>query len=52
MASRKELNALLRTARRQGWRIERGGGGHYKAYAPDGKTIVVLPSTPRGSLEE
>jgi hypothetical protein len=27
-----------------------GRGGHYKVYAPDGKSIVTLPSTPGGSL--
>ncbi|MGH2851486.1 MAG: hypothetical protein ACRDLP_12805 [Solirubrobacteraceae bacterium] len=50
MASRKELGELLEEAERQGWRIEHGRGGHYKAYAPDGKSIVTLPSTPGGSL--
>ncbi len=50
MASRKELKELLDEAERQGWRVERGGGGHYKAFAPDGQGIVTLPSTPGGSL--
>ncbi len=50
MASRKELKELLAEAERQGWRIELGRGGHYKAYAPGGQGIVTLPSTPGGSL--
>jgi len=50
MASRKELKELLEEAERQGWRIEHGRGGHYKAYAPSGEGIVTLPSTPGGSL--
>jgi hypothetical protein len=50
MANRKELKELLEEAARQGWRIEHGRGGHYKAYAPGGEGIVTLPSTPGGSL--
>jgi MarR-like DNA-binding transcriptional regulator SgrR of sgrS sRNA len=34
MASNRELKKLLNEAERQGWRIERGRGGHYKAYSP------------------
>jgi len=40
MAGRKELREMLDEAERQGWRIEHGRGGHYTAYAPDGKSIV------------
>ena len=50
MGSRKELRELLEEAQRQGWRVERGRGGHYKAFAPSGEGIVTLPSTPGGSL--
>jgi hypothetical protein len=46
---RKELKELLREAEAQGWRVQHGGK-HVKAYAPDGRTIVTLPSTPGGSL--
>lgn len=45
----KELKELLRQAEAQGWRIQYGSK-RIKAYAPDGKTIVTLPSTPGGSL--
>jgi len=31
MASQKELKELLKEAERQGWRIEKGRGGHNKA---------------------
>jgi hypothetical protein len=47
--SDKEIERLIRELRRTpGWRVERGRK-HYKAFAPDGKTIVVIPGTPSSS---
>lgn len=43
---RKEMSAVIREAERQGWRAELGRGGHWKLYAPDGRTIVTAASTP------
>jgi hypothetical protein len=39
-----ETKALLAALVDQGWRVERGK--HYKAFAPDGRTIVVISATP------
>lgn len=48
MAWKKELKELLGEAEKQGWRVELRKGGHYKLYAPDGKHIVTVGSTPSG----
>jgi predicted RNA binding protein YcfA (HicA-like mRNA interferase family) len=48
--ARKELRAILVELERQGWRVERGRGGHYKAFAPTGEVMVTLPSTPGRDL--
>ena len=50
MSLKKGLRGILREARRQGWRVELGRGGHYKLYAPDGKSIVTTGSTPSSPL--
>ena len=50
MSLKKELKAILAAARRQGWRVELQRSGHYKLYAPDGKTIVTTGSTPSSPL--
>ena len=39
----KYLKSLMREARRQGWRIEKGN--HIKWYAPDGRTLIVSGCT-------
>lgn len=43
----KDLRVIIEALLDQGWRIEKGNGGHIKAYPPD-KTmpIVVMASTP------
>jgi predicted RNA binding protein YcfA (HicA-like mRNA interferase family) len=43
---KKELKEILAEAERQGWTVKLTRGGHYKLYAPDGKTIVTTGSTP------
>jgi hypothetical protein len=46
MAS-KEIKQLVRKLEQQGWRVELGGGGHYKAFPPDvTKPMVTFASTP------
>jgi hypothetical protein len=45
----KDLEAVLRSLERQGWRIERGQK-YFKAYCPCGlhkKTVHLTPSGPR-----
>lgn len=51
MSIQKEVKELIKEAKRQGWRVKEGK--HYKLYAPDGETIVVVGKTPsdRRSLE-
>ena len=44
--ARKLTEAVVAEAERQGWRVERGK--HWKLYAPDGRTMVVVASTPGG----
>lgn len=38
----KDLLGLIREAHRQGWRVKLSGGSHYKLYAPDRKSVVVI----------
>jgi len=42
--SRKDAAKLARTLNAAGWRVEKGR--HWKAFAPDGKGIIVWGSTP------
>lgn len=47
MASRRKmLKEWIRQAEQAGWRVETGGSGHLKWYAPDGETLVVTPTSP------
>jgi hypothetical protein len=50
--ARKFAEAVVAEAERQGWRVH--SGRHWKLYAPDGRTIVVIASTPRtvGGVEQ
>jgi len=41
-----EVKELLDAAEKQGWRVERTKKGHWRCYAPDGDTIVIVPGTP------
>jgi hypothetical protein len=43
--ARKLAEAVVAEAERQGWRVQKGR--HWKLFAPDGRTIVVIASTPR-----
>jgi len=45
---RKDIEQVVRAARRQGWRVEKTRNGHWKLYAPNGRDIVVAAGTPRG----
>jgi len=41
------LNRILDALRRQGWKVEKTGGGHWRCIPPDPtKRIVRLASTP------
>jgi hypothetical protein len=42
----KDVQQLLKRARRQGFRVRFGGSGHYRVTSPGGKT-VSLAATPR-----
>ena len=42
----KEVRELVADLIRQGWDVKPTKSGHFRAYSPDGKTIVTLPGTP------
>jgi len=44
-----DVREVVHEAERQGWRVEQTKKHYWKCYAPDGKTIVVLSSTPSDS---
>lgn len=48
MTPRKDMEAVIREARQQDWRVERTRGGHWRLYSPDGRGIVHVSGTPRG----
>jgi hypothetical protein len=43
---RKDIEHIIRMARRQGWRVEKAKSGHWMLYSPDGSAIVVASATP------
>lgn len=45
-SAKKDLKKILAEAERQGWRVQLLKSGHYRLYAPDGKSIVHAASTP------
>ena len=47
MSFPKDLKKIFEKAKEQGWRIEQTKGGHYKLFAPDKKTIVLVSGTPK-----
>lgn len=42
--SNPELRKYTKAARKAGWRVEQRNG-HIKCYSPDGKTLIVMPTT-------
>ncbi len=42
----KDVHLLVRTLRRRGYGIERGGSGHLLVLSPAGKQVWTLPSSP------
>lgn len=50
MSARGDSRKLLRELRQQGWKIEGGGGHHYKLTPPSGgrpHTVSCSPTDPR-----
>lgn len=43
----KGLRKIVKELEAQGWRVEKGG--HWKLFAPDGKHIVVVSSSPKST---
>lgn len=41
-----EMRKIYRQARHQGWRVVQGNRMHTLWYAPDGATIITVPSSP------
>jgi predicted RNA binding protein YcfA (HicA-like mRNA interferase family) len=48
MSCKKELHQLLKKAEKQGWRVNRTKGDHYKWVSPEGQ-IVFSAQTPSDS---
>jgi predicted RNA binding protein YcfA (HicA-like mRNA interferase family) len=42
------MEDVVRAARRQGWRVEKTKGGHWRLYSPNGRGIVIAAGTPKG----
>lgn len=40
MAMNKDAKALIRLAEKQGWRVAKARGGHFKWYSPNGAMIT------------
>lgn len=49
MSFRKDVRAIIRSARRAGWSVGFTNGGHLRFHAPSGVTIYAAstPSDPR-----
>lgn len=46
----KEINKLVRIAKKEGWRVEKTKNSHILFYPPDlDSGFVTMPSTPRSS---
>lgn len=46
MKNRGEMQKLVKKVRKQGFYIERTGGGHWMVKSPDGKGMTVLGFSP------
>lgn len=47
LSSNKEVMKIVRTALKQGWRVEKGGGNHILFYPPGGvEGFVTMSSSP------
>lgn len=42
----KDLNALIKRAEKQGWRVVKNNNSHLAWYPPDGGEFVITGSTP------
>ena len=42
----KNTTKLVKALRKQGWRVDLLKNGHYRAYAPDGETVIHFSGTP------
>lgn len=40
-----DIRLLLRELGRQGWRVQKTQNTHYKALAPDGKSVVLFSNS-------
>ena len=47
-----EIRVLLRVARRQRFRVERGRSGHYRVTTPNGRRWTTVPCSPKGGKAE
>lgn len=42
----RDIDQIIRRAKHQGWRVDVGGSGHYRFFAPDGKGLVTVARSP------
>lgn len=49
MSQKKDMEQLVKRARRQGWRVEITNGGHYRFFPTNGDTPIIAAYTPSGS---
>lgn len=47
MSTKKDILDILRTYESEGYLVRKGGSGHNKVFAPDGRMVTVLASTPK-----
>lgn len=46
MSGKKDLEALLNQAEKQGFRVVLANSGHYKIYSPGGRFVTTASQTP------
>lgn len=46
----KDVRSVIKLAKKAGWRVEKGNGGHILLYPPDrSKGFVTMPASPSSS---
>lgn len=46
MSGRKDVERVVRTAREQGFLVDRTGKNHWRVRGSDGQFVTTLPATP------
>jgi hypothetical protein len=48
LSSDKDINVLIRKAKKAGWKMEFSSSGHGKLVPPNGGRVLTFPLTPSG----